>query len=73
MLKISRSRQIEFSPSTIIQIFSLGNKNVSKGDVLTFYGPSLHKNPNSRIKAQLMHADIIDRDGHMAIVSSKLV
>ena len=34
------------------------------------YGPSQNKNQNSPIKTNILHADLVDKDGQMTITAS---
>ena len=43
--------------------------NAFKGDVLVIHGPS-NKNQNSPFKTNILHADLVDKDGDMTSIAS---
>ena len=54
-------------PSSIIELCFQTHNNIFEGDVLVTYEPGQTKNTNSPTKAQLVHADLVDRHGKMTI------
>ena len=54
-------------PCSIIEIFSSTHTNIFEGDILTRYGLEKNTNPNSPIKAHVVHADLVDKDVQMTI------
>ena len=53
--------------SSIVHLSSQVHTNIFEGDVLTRYGPVLNKKTSSHVKAQVLHADLVDKDGHITI------
>lgn len=51
-----------------MQLYSATHKNVFEGDVLSLYGPTQNKSLNSPNKAQLMHVNLVDKDGQFTII-----
>ena len=54
-------------PATIIELFTTTPKTIFKGDILVVDGPTQYKTPGSLVKAQILHAELVDRDGIMTI------
>lgn len=53
--------------STIADIYATQAGTIFEGDVLITYRPAYAKNPTSPPKAPIVHADLVDSDGHMTI------
>ena len=49
---------------------SYNSANAFEGDVLVTYSPSQNKNQNSPIKTNILHANVVDKDGEMTITAS---
>lgn len=54
-------------PSSIIDICTRRPSSVFEGDVLVVYGPACVRHWNSPPKAQLVHADLVDKYGQLTI------
>ena len=54
-------------PATIIELFTTTPKTIFKGDILVVDGPAQHKTQGSPAKAQILYAELVDRDGIMTI------
>ena len=63
-------KQTPIHPSTIIQLCTTTFGSAFEGDVLVIYGPSQNKNQNSPIKTNILHANLVDKDGQMTITAS---
>ena len=54
-------------PATIIELFTMTPKTIFKGDILVIDGPTQYEKQGSPIKAQILHTELVDRDGIMTI------
>ena len=53
--------------ATIIKLFTATPKTIFKGDILVIDGHAQYKTQGSPVKAQILHAELVDRDKIMTI------
>ncbi|XP_057857387.2 uncharacterized protein LOC131066596 [Cryptomeria japonica] len=63
-------------PCTILELCTRRYGTVFEGDVLVAYGPAYPRNTGVQIKAEIVHIDLVDRNGQMTItvnISNNLI